>query len=78
MNIEINDIIQLTHTFKYTASPSDNSPAIEVSIHLKGDATLPDLVQQFEYYLKACSFVLPEDSHLDFVPNDTGVPAKQH
>ena len=70
MNIEINEIIQQTHTFKYIATPSNNSPAIEMSMHLKGDVTLLELVQQFEYYLKACSFVLPEDSHLDFVPND--------
>ncbi len=45
-------------------------PPQRLEITLDGDINLPDLLQQFEQFVKGMSYVPPEGAHLDYVSDD--------
>jgi hypothetical protein len=43
-------------------------------IDLPGDITLPELLEQFEYFIKGIGYFPPNNAHLDYVDNNTDEP----
>lgn len=56
------------HQFKYTFNGSDDDVPVEITFEVDGHTSLSQMVQQFEYYLKACGFHF--DGRLDIVEDD--------
>lgn len=56
------------HQFKYTFNGSNEDVPVEITFEVDGHTSLSQIIQQFEYYLKACSFHF--DGHLDIVDED--------
>ena len=42
----------------------------KVEFEFSQDASLPDMLEQFTYYLKACGFQIGQDEYLDFVSDN--------
>ena len=57
------------HQFKYTYNEGceDFSPC-EITFDMPGDVSIPQMLWNFECYLKACGFVF--DGHLEVVPEE--------
>ena len=63
------------HKFFYEVEATNepfghNCLPVKVEFTLPGDIELSEIIEQFEFYLKACGFYLPDGHHLDFVEND--------
>lgn len=43
-----------------------------VEFKFDGGITLPDLLAQFELFVKALGYYPPENAHLDYVDDETG------
>lgn len=56
------------HQFKYTFNGSDDAVPVEITFEVAGDSSLSQMIEQFEYYLKACGFHF--DGHLDIQNDD--------
>ena len=60
------------HSYKVVqnvdALTSSNFPV--VSMEIGEEATIEDHLYAFERFLQSIGFILPENSHLDFVEND--------
>lgn len=61
-----------THQFIYKAPASEIIDIVPrtITFDISGDATLPNLVEQFEYYLKATGYFPPDGCHLDWVEDE--------
>jgi len=46
----------------------------KLAVELPGDITLPELLEQFELFIKGVGYFPPENAHLDYVDNDTDEP----
>lgn len=46
----------------------------KMTVEIPGDITLPELLEQFDYFVKGIGYFPPENSHLDYVDNDTEEP----
>ena len=53
------------------SSFDDETPAHKVEVAIDGETTLPQIVEQFERFLLAASFVKPQNHHLDWIENET-------
>lgn len=63
--------MEAKHQFKYTYNETDleeHSP-VEITFEMPGEATLTQMLNNFESYLKACGFYF--DGHLEFVDNES-------
>ena len=40
-------------------------------VELPGEITLPELLEQFEFFIKGIGYFPPDNAHLDYVDNDT-------
>lgn len=60
------------HQFKYTFNGSNEDVPVEITFEIDGHTSLSQIIQQFEYYLKACGFYF--DGQLDFVNDDLDEP----
>ena len=40
-------------------------------VELSGEVTLPELLEQFEFFIKGIGYFPPDNAHLDYVDNDT-------
>ena len=49
----------------------------KLEITLPGDVGLPELIEQFELFIKGIGYFPPENAHLDYVDNDTEVPKSE-
>jgi hypothetical protein len=59
------------HQFKYTyndTSLEEYSP-VDITFDVPGEVTIPQMLWNFECYLKACGFVF--DGHLEVVPEES-------
>lgn len=43
----------------------------KLEITVPGDISLPELIEQFEFFTKGIGYFPPENAHLDYVDNDT-------
>ena len=43
----------------------------KMTVEIPGEITLPDLLEQFEFFIKGMGYFPPENAHLDYVDNDT-------
>lgn len=43
----------------------------KLTVELPGDITLTELIEQFELFTKGIGYFPPDNSHLDYVDNDT-------
>ena len=46
----------------------------KMTVELNGELSLPELLQQFEYFIRGIGYFPPENAHLDYVDNDTDAP----
>lgn len=46
----------------------------KLTVELPADMDLPDLIEQFEFFVKGIGYFPPENTHLDYVDNDTVEP----
>jgi hypothetical protein len=54
-----------------------NGSRVIFRLHI--DTTLPDLISEFTYFLRACSYIFPESLELGLInPDDVILPAKEH
>jgi len=60
------------HSYKVVQNMSDltHSNFPNVSMEISEEATIEDHLYAFERFLQSIGFVLPENSHLDFVENE--------
>ena len=66
-------------TLAYESTPTNNfaghcGTKRKIVIELPGDLDLSELLEQFEYFIKAIGYFPPDNSHLDYVDNDTTEP----
>jgi hypothetical protein len=61
------------HSYKVVQNMSDltHSNYPNVSMEISEEATIEDHLYAFERFLQSIGFVLPENSHLDFVEDDS-------
>jgi len=45
-----------------------------MTVELPGDISLPELIEQFNYFIKGIGYFPPENAHLDYVDNETDEP----
>ena len=64
-------------TFTYETEYSDK-PIIghcgtprKMTVELAGDLSLPELIEQFENFIRGIGYIPPDNAHLDYVDNDT-------
>ena len=43
----------------------------KMTVEVPGDVSLPDLLEQFEFFVKGIGYFPPDNAHLDYVDNDT-------
>ena len=43
----------------------------KMTVELTGDIALPELLEQFENFIKGIGYFPPDNAHLDYVDNDT-------
>lgn len=43
----------------------------KLTVEVPGDVSLPELLEQFEFFVKGIGYFPPENTHLDYVDNDT-------
>lgn len=43
----------------------------KVTVEIPGDITLPELLEQFDYFIKSIGFFAPVNTHLDYIDNST-------
>lgn len=48
----------------------DDVPDQRIEMTVDGSVTLPELVRQFECFVKACGYYPPDGQHLDFVEEE--------
>jgi hypothetical protein len=60
------------HSYKVVQNMSDltHSNFPNVSMEISEEATIEDHLYAFERFLQSIGFILPENSHLDFVENE--------
>jgi hypothetical protein len=60
------------HVFVFDIPESDIEGVVprKVTVEVSGDATLPELIEQFVCYLRAAEFIPPDNCHLDWVENE--------
>jgi hypothetical protein len=46
----------------------------KLTVELPGDGTLTELLDQFDFFIKGIGYFPPDNSHLDYVDNDTEEP----
>jgi hypothetical protein len=46
----------------------------KMTFEISGDVTLPELLEQFEFFIKGIGYFPPDNAHLDYVDNDTEEP----
>jgi hypothetical protein len=46
----------------------------KLTVELPGDVTLTELLDQFDFFVKGIGYFPPDNSHLDYVDNDTEEP----
>lgn len=49
----------------------------KMTVEIPGDVTMSELLEQFEFFIKGIGFFPPENSHLDYVDNDTEMPKSE-
>ncbi len=69
---------KITFIYEYEHS---NTPIVghqglprKVSSEITGEVSLPELIEEFEYFIKGIGFYPPENSKLQYVDNDTEEP----
>lgn len=43
----------------------------KMTIEIPGDVSLPELLEQLEFFIKGVGYFPPDNAHLDYVDNDT-------
>jgi hypothetical protein len=71
MKYTIKFIYEVEREHEFNDGP--NTPR-KLEVTLPGDVTLPELIEQFEYFVKGIGYFPPENAHLDYVDNDTDIP----
>lgn len=68
--------ITLVYENSYTDTPilGHQGTPRKMTIEVPGDITLPELLDQFDFFVRGIGFYPPEDSHLDYVDNETDEP----
>lgn len=71
----MNSKITLIYENEYTKEFAGHcSTPRKMTVELPGDVSLPELLEQFEYFVKGIGFFPPVNAHLDYVDNDTEEP----
>jgi ABC-type Fe2+-enterobactin transport system substrate-binding protein len=72
MNMNINKKVE-AHVYKvvHTLATPIDSVYPTVTMEIDEQASLPDHLYAFERFLQSVGFSLPENSHLDFVENES-------
>jgi len=67
--------ITLTHEDECTTTFAGHcGTPRKLVVELPGDITLPELLEQFELFIKGVGYFPPDNAHLDYVDNDTDEP----
>ena len=66
--------MKTAHIFRVVNETDYQSDKIfpEVEMKIDSEASLMDMVEAFEAFLKSIGYLLPENSYLDFVQEDCG------